>query len=85
MKKELAITVIIAIASASASFGVCQNQITTNKDSIEKLELTHQKDVDALRCQQQNQDVLLQSINNNLASLNTKVDLLVNGKLKQGE
>lgn len=84
MKKELVITIVIAVASAGMSFGVCQNQISNNTQDIERLELTHQKDVDAINSRQNQTDTLLQSINNNLASLNTKMDLLVEGKINSG-
>lgn len=96
MKKELVLSLCIAIAGCALTFGVCKNQIDNNKKNIEKLELTHkediakielthEKDISAVNSRQNNQDALLQSINNNLAELNTKMDLLVAGKLKQGE
>lgn len=85
MKKELVLSLCIAIAGCALTFGVCKNQIDNNKENINKLELTHEKDVESLSKRQNNTDALLQSINNNLAELNTKMDLLVAGKLKQGE
>lgn len=82
MKKELALTIIIAICSAGVAFGVCQNQISNNKENIARMETIHQKDVEDLTNKQDRTDILLNSINQNLASLNTKMDLLVSGKLK---
>ena len=84
MKKELVLSLCIALCGCALTFGVCKNQIDNNKENITKLELTHEKDIDSLKEQQKQTDALLQSMNNNLASINTKLDLLVEGKLKQG-
>lgn len=81
MKKELALTLGIALCSAALSFGICKNQIDTNKSNIERLEVTHKADIVEVREHQNQSDILLQSINTQLASLNTKMDLILEGKL----
>lgn len=42
----------------------------------------HDKDIEDIKNRQDTTEKLLKSIDNNLASLNTKVDLLLNGKIK---
>lgn len=83
MKKELVLTLCITLCGCALTFGITQNKVENNTKQIDKLELTHEKDIDALKEQQKQTDALLQSMNNNLASINTKLDLLVEGKLKQ--
>lgn len=84
MKKELVLTIVITLCGCALTFGVVQNKVENNTKNIERLELTHEKDVTGIKEQQKQTDALLQSMNNNLASINTKLDLLVEGKLKQG-
>lgn len=45
----------------------------------------HDKDIAEIKSRQDTTEHLLKSIDNNLASLNTKVDLLLNGKIKTQE
>ena len=66
----LILTVIITVAGWSVTFGVCQNKIEQNTKNIERLET-----------RQISTDNLLQSINTQLVELNTKMSLLLNGKI----
>lgn len=63
-------TAIITVAGWSVTFGVCQNKIEQNTKNIERLET-----------RQVSTDNLLQSINGQLIELNTKMTLLLNGKI----
>lgn len=85
MKKEIVLTILIAVMPACVGYGVLQAQVRNNTIAIEKVEQSTQKAIDDLSERQNKSDVLLNSINNNLASLNTKMDLLLSGKLKQGD
>lgn len=66
----LILTVIITVAGWGVTFGVCQNKIEQNAKNIERLET-----------RQVSTDNLLQSINTQLVELNTKMTLLLNGKI----
>lgn len=67
---SLILTVIITVAGWGVTFGVCQNKIEQNAKNIERLET-----------RQVSTDNLLQSINTQLVELNTKMTLLLNGKI----
>lgn len=93
MKKELLIAVAIPVLSCAVAFGVAKNQIDNNskeinrveiqcKSDLEKMMMQHEKDFNQLKDNQKQNDALLQSINNNLAELNAKVSLLLDGKIK---
>lgn len=66
----LILTAIITVAGWGVTFGVCQNKIEQNTKNIERLET-----------RQVSTDNLLQSINTQLVELNTKMTLLLNGKI----
>lgn len=66
----LILTVIVTVAGWGVTFGVCQNKIEQNAKNIERLET-----------RQVSTDNLLQSINTQLVELNTKMTLLLNGKI----
>lgn len=66
----LIVTVLITVAGWGVTFGVCQNKIEQNAKNIERLET-----------RQVSTDNLLQSINTQLVELNTKMTLLLNGKI----
>lgn len=74
-------TIIITVAGWGLSFGVCQNKIDQNAKNIERVEKIHVADVERLDTRQASTDNLLQSINTQLVELNTKMSLLLNGKL----
>lgn len=67
---SLIVTVLITVAGWGVTFGVCQNKIEQNAKNIERLET-----------RQVSTDNLLQSINGQLIELNTKMTLLLNGKI----
>lgn len=78
----LFLTIIITLAGWSVTFGVCKNQIETNGRDIQRLEKQHENDVQKLSIRQDSTDGLLQSINSQLVELNTKMTLLLNGKME---
>lgn len=77
----LIFTIIVTLAGWGVTFGVCKNQIETNGRDIQRIEKQHENDVHKLSTRQDSTDSLLQSINTQLVELNTKMSLLLNGKL----
>lgn len=77
----LIFTILITLAGWGVTFGVCKNQIETNGRDIQRIEKQHENDVQKLSTRQDSTDSLLQSINTQLVELNTKMTLLLNGKL----
>lgn len=75
------ITIIITLLGWGVTFGVCQQKIETNGRDIQRIEKQHESDVMKLSTRQDSTDSLLQSINSQLVELNTKMTLLLNGKL----
>ena len=78
-KKEintgLAVTLMVTVLGWGVTFGVCQNKIENNTKEISRLE----KQFDRT-------DATIQNINSQLAGLNAKMDLLLDGRLYiQGE
>lgn len=78
----LILTIIITLAGYGVTFGVFQNKIETNARDIQRIEKTHENDVAKLSTRQDGTDTLLQSINTQLVELNTKMTLLLNGKIE---
>ena len=64
------ITCAITILGWGVTFGICQNKIENNTREIERLEK-----------QQSATDGTLQVISNQLAGLNAKMDLLLDGRI----
>ena len=56
----------------AVTLGICKNKIDNNE-----------RDIQEIKNRQVQTDAILQSINTSLASLNAKVDLLINGKIKE--
>ena len=90
---SLGLTLSITLCGVASSYGFCKAQIDHNTAAIQKVEETTEKGLSQIqeetnrRFEQQDkriaeQSVILQSINNNLASMNTKMDLIMEGKLK---
>lgn len=77
----LIFTILVTLAGWGVTFGVCKNQIETNGRDIERIEKQHESDIAKLSTRQDSTDGLLQSINSQLVELNTKMTLLLNGKL----
>lgn len=77
----LILTAIITVAGWGVTFGVCQNKIEQNTKDISRVERTHSEDVAKINDRQSSTDTLLQSINTQLVELNTKMSLLLNGKI----
>lgn len=77
----LILTIILTVAGWGVTFGVCKNQIEQNAKDIARIEKLHTADVEKITTKQDGTDALLQSINTNLVELNTKVSLLLNGKI----
>lgn len=78
---SLLVTIAITIIGWSVSFGVNQNKIEQNSKEITRLEKQHETDVKELKEKQNQSDVILNSINMQLAELNAKVTLLLDGKV----
>ena len=77
----LIFTILVTLAGWGVTFGVCKNQIETNGRDIQRVEKQHESDIVKLSTRQDSTDRLLQSINTQLVELNTKMSLLLNGKL----
>lgn len=67
----LIFTILVTLVGWGVTFGVCQQRIETNA-----------RDITKLSTRQDSTDSLLQSINTQLVELNTKMTLLLNGKLE---
>lgn len=81
----LILSLTITIAGYGVTFGVCQNKIDQNEKDIVRIERQLESDTEKLSKRQDNTDVLLQSINSQLIELNTKMSLLLNGKIDGGK
>lgn len=77
----LIFTILVTLAGWGVTFGVCQQKIETNARDIQRIEKKHENEVAKLSTRQDSTDSLLQSINTQLVELNTKMSLLLNGKL----
>lgn len=66
----LAITIIVTVLGWGVTFGVCQNKIENNTKEIARLEKQYDRT-----------DATIQNINSQLAGLNAKMDLLLDGRL----
>lgn len=66
----LAITVIVTVLGWGVTFGVCQNKIENNSREITRLEKQYDRT-----------DATISNINSQLAGLNAKMDLLLDGRL----
>ena len=78
----LIFTILVTLAGWGVTFGVCQQKIETNGSDIKRIEKQHESDINKLSTRQDSTDGLLQSINSQLVELNTKMTLLLNGKLE---
>ena len=72
------ITLVVTILGWGVTFGVCKNKIETNERTIERLEQNQQQ-------YQLRTDTSMQSIYSQLAGLNAKMDLLLDGRVRTGE
>ena len=66
----LAITIIVTVLGWGVTFGVCQNKIENNTREIARLEKQYDRT-----------DATINNINSQLAGLNAKMDLLLDGRL----
>lgn len=69
-KYGILITAAITILGWGVTFGICQNKIENNTREIERLQT-----------QQTSTESSLQVISNQLAGLNAKMDLLLDGRI----
>ena len=81
----LIFTIIVTLAGWGVTFGVCQQKTETNGSDIQRIEKQHESDINKLSTRQDSTDSLLQSINSQLVELNTKMTLLLNGKLNEAK
>ena len=77
----IVITLIVTVAGWGVTFGVCKNQIEDNKDDIRELKEQQKTDVKMLLEKQNATDQILQEITRQLVELNTKMSLLLKGKI----
>lgn len=88
----IVITLVVTVAGWGVTFGVCKNKIDENTKDIETERNQREKALDELKAQQRNDvamliqkqtntDNLLQTINSQLVELNTKMSLLLKGKI----
>lgn len=80
---SLMLTIAITLTGWGVTFGVCQAKIDTNAKAVERIENQHRLDIEKLETKQSSIDTLLQSINVQLVELNTKVTLILEGKVKK--
>ena len=66
----LIVTIMVTILGWGVTFGVCQNKIENNTSRIERIEQNQSVD-----------RVTLQQISSQLAGLNAKMDLLLDGRI----
>lgn len=78
---SLIVTGLITVAGWGVTFGICQNKIEQNSKDIMRVEKAHVADIERVETRQAGTDNLLQSINGQLIELNTKMTLLLNGKI----
>lgn len=81
MNTGVLITIVVTVAGWGVTFGICKNQIEQNKRDIRDLKEQHKEDVKTLFQKQNNTDNLLQNISQQLTELNTKMTLLIKGKI----
>ena len=81
----LIFTILVTLAGWGVTFGVCQQKTETNGSDIQRIEKQHESDINKLSTRQDSTDSLLQSINSQLVELNTKMTLLLNGKLNEAK
>lgn len=81
----LLVTIFITVAGWALNFGICKNKIEQNADNITRIEVKLDNEVEKLNNRQASTDTLLQSINTQLVELNTKMTLLLNGKITAAE
>lgn len=74
----------ITLAGCCVTFGICKNKIDQNQKDIEALKTQHKDDINLLLQKQGASDLLLQDISKQLTELNTKVSLLIKGKINTG-
>lgn len=89
---NLIISIVTPLVGCGVIFGICKNKIEQNEKEIKELKEKHTEDIKELREdhskdiqsvleKQQNTDCLLQEINKQLIELNTKMSLLLKGKI----
>ena len=81
----LIFTILVPVVGWGVTFGVCQQKIETNGRDIQHIDKQHETDVQKLSTRQDSTDGLLQSINSKLVELNTKMKLLLNGKIERSK
>lgn len=81
MDTGLIITIVATVAGWGVTFGICKNKIDQNQKDIESLKGQHKDDFKLVLEKQTSTDALLQTISQQLTELNTKVTLLIKGKI----
>lgn len=92
MDIQFIITTGITVLGWGVTLGICKNKIEQHSKDIEALKVEHEKDIEKMEAvhnedvkdinkRQNNTDQLLQSINSQLVELNTKMSLLIKGKI----
>lgn len=81
MKLELIISIAIPLITCGIALGICKNKIEQNEREIKELKKLHANDIQSVINKQNDTDELLRAINNQLVELNTKMSLLIKGKI----
>lgn len=81
METGLLITIVVTVAGWGVTFGICKNQIEQNRRDIAGLKTQHKDDFRLVLEKQTSTDALLQNISSQLTELNTKMSLLIKGKI----
>ena len=78
----LIFTILVTLAGWGVTLGGWPQKMETSGRDMQHIERQHGTDVQKLSTRQARTDGLLQSINSQLVELNTKMTLLLNGKLE---
>ena len=92
----IGITIASSLAIVSFGYGILNNKVQNNENNLKQFQkeskerdaqilATHEKDIKEIHEAQSQNNTIIQSINNSLASINTKLDLLFAGKIKTEE
>lgn len=77
----LAVTICVTVLGWGVTFGVSQNKIENNTREIQRIEQKLAQEIQRLEQNQIRSDSSMSQINSQLAGLNAKMDLLLDGRV----
>lgn len=77
----LAVTICVTVLGWGVTFGVGQNKIENNTREIQRIEQKLAQEIQRLEQNQIRSDSSMSQINSQLAGLNAKMDLLLDGRV----